>query len=96
MQKKNEKDGWRRFVRLCSQCKNPEELEEILDLFLTLEEKEDLSKRYLIVKALLDEKLTQREIASGLHVSISKITRGSNALKTTNPQTKGALKEKIK
>ena len=68
------------------------ELAEFYDLFLTLEEKKDLALRLLLVRALLDEELTQREIAQELGVSIAKITRGSNALKIT----KKKLKERIK
>lgn len=73
--------GWQEFLRLCSKAQTPKDLENILNLFLTLEEKELLASRYLIIQALLDEKLTQREIAEAYHVSISQITRGSNALK---------------
>ena len=87
--------GWRAFIRLCSGFKTEGELKELFDLFFTLEEKEAMAKRYSLVKALLDEKLTQREIAERMGVSISKITRGSNALKIISPTLKGALKRKM-
>ena len=90
MKKTCSEDGWRRFLTLCS-ASSPKELEELFDLFFTLEEKEAVGKRYLILKALLDRKLTQREIAKVAHVSISKITRGSNALKVISSKMKEAL-----
>jgi TrpR family trp operon transcriptional repressor len=87
-------DGWRAFIELCSRFKG-KELGELFDLFLTLEEKEDIGNRFRIVKALAEEKLTQREISEKLGVSISKITRGSNALKIISGQLREALKEQM-
>lgn len=92
--KKGSEDGWRAFIELCSGQKT-EELKELFDLFFTLEEKEALGKRYAIVKALMEEKLTQRDIADKFSVSISKITRGSNALKTITHRLREALKRKM-
>ncbi len=74
--------GWEDFLFLCSKCKNTKQLQELFDLFLTLEEKADINKRVLLVKHLMEEKLSQREISEKYQVSIAKITRGSNALKT--------------
>ncbi len=88
-------DGWRAFLELCSKFETKEELEELFHLFFTIEEKEALSKRHGLVKALLEEKMTQREIAEKLQVSISKITRGSNALKIISNQLREALKKKM-
>ncbi len=95
MTKESEEDGWWAFIELCSHLKKIEELKELFDLFFTLEEKEDVAKRFSILKALLDEKLTQREIAEKLSVSISKITRGSNALKIISDHLREALKKKM-
>jgi len=91
----SEEDGWPAFIELCSHFKRAEELEELFDLFFTLEEKEDLAKRFTILKALINEKMTQREIAEKLGVSISKITRGSNALKIISSHLREALKKKM-
>lgn len=74
-------EGWKMFLDLCLKTKKSSRLEELLSLFLTIEEKEHLSSRMQIIKALLDEKLSQREISDEMKVSISQITRGSNALK---------------
>lgn len=91
MKKTTQNKGWRYFLKLCLNAGNEKKLEELLDLLLTLEEKSDLNNRCLIIKTLLENKMTQREIAETFHVSISKITRGSNALKIISPQTRSEL-----
>ena len=78
MKQASDGDGWQGFLTLCSKARSPEEFRRSFALFFTLEEQETLGQRYLIVKALAEGKLTQREIAKQLHVSISQITRGSN------------------
>lgn len=95
MRTNSTEDDWQAFLELCSKFETREELEELFHLFFTLEEKEAVSKRHGLVKALLEEKLTQREIAERLQVSISKITRGSNALKIISKQLREALKKKM-
>lgn len=89
------KEGWKEFLKLCSGLKSAGELAQLFDLFFTLEEKENLAARALIVKALLEEKLTQREIADKYRVSIAQITRGSNALKVITPKLKKILKDRL-
>lgn len=86
-------EGWWRFLDLCAEFKTPSQLNAFFELFLTLQEKEDLARRYLIVKKLLEGKQGQREIAEDLKVSISKITRGSNALKLINKNLREHLKK---
>lgn len=88
---KLKEEGWQGFLELCSKIKTPEKMKEAFDLFLTLEEKETLAARYLIIKALVDGKLPQREIAAELKVSIAQITRGSNALKIISPELRQIL-----
>ena len=88
-----DQDGWWSFLSLCSKIKTPEEFKRFFDLFLTYEEKETLGRRFLIVKALEEGKLTQRQIAEKFKVSISQITRGSNALKIIDPSLKKMLKK---
>lgn len=88
-------DGWQAFIELCGKFQTQEELKELFDLFFTWEEKGALSKRHILIKALLDEELTQREISSKVGVSISKITRGSNALKIISKRFREALKKKM-
>lgn len=90
------KAGWSDFLELCSQIKAPEEFDKFFSLFLTIEERETLASRFLIIKALLDGHLTQREIAEKYKVSIAQITRGSNALKIVDPQFRKKLENKLK
>lgn len=90
-----EKKGWREFIALCAKIKSTDELKALFDLFFTIEEKETLASRYQIIKALLDEKLTQREIAETCKVSIAQITRGSNALKIISPELRTKLKSRL-
>ena len=90
MKTKNAEDGWQGVLALFAHL-SPAELDELFELFLTLEEKEDVAKRFLILKLLLERKLTQREIAEEAKVSISKITRGSNALKVISKHLREAL-----
>lgn len=90
------KEGWQDFIKLCAKINSSEELRELFDLFLTIEEKETLASRYLIIKALLDGNFTQREIAEKCKVSIAQITRGSNALKIISQEFRHLLKSRLK
>lgn len=87
--------GWKAFLTLCTTLNSTEEFDRIFDLFLTIEEKNLLASRALIVKELLEEKKSQREIAKTYHVSIAQITRGSNALKRMDSSTKKFLKTSL-
>ncbi|PIZ04180.1 MAG: trp operon repressor [Gammaproteobacteria bacterium CG_4_10_14_0_8_um_filter_38_16] len=87
------KNPWKSFLHLCLEAKNTDVLAKTLDCFLTVEEKESIADRYLIIQALLQHKLTQREMAEQLNVSIAKITRGSNALKMLDPKLKAFLEK---
>lgn len=89
------KNNWKTFVSLCLKSQDADELSRLLDCFLTIEEKETISDRYVIIKSLIQGKLTQREMAESLQVSIAKITRGSNALKTIDPKLKAFLQKNV-
>ena len=78
--------GWQQFLNLCLSAKDPQTLSDLFELFLTAEEKSSIETRCLIVKALLEEKITQRQMAKDFAVSIAKITRGSNELKRISPK----------
>lgn len=86
---------WNRFIELCLATKDKKTLTAMFDLFLTAEEKADMAMRFLIIKELLAEEKTQREIAKDSNVSIAKITRGSNELKRTDRKLLIYLKGKI-
>jgi TrpR family trp operon transcriptional repressor len=74
-------EGWQELSQILLNTKDEASLNQLLELLLTADEKSDLITRFLITKALLLKKQTQREIAKDLNVSIAKITRGSNELK---------------
>lgn len=96
MKDKIVENGWNDFLDLCSKIKKPEEFNRFFSLFLTFEERETIASRYLIIKALLDGQMTQRELAEKCKVSIAQITRGSNALKIIDPKFKSFLEKKLK
>jgi TrpR family transcriptional regulator, trp operon repressor len=88
-------DRWWRFLRLCLEVDTPEQLDAFFTFFLTSEERSDLASRYLLVKELVSGEKTQRKIAADLGVSISKITRGSNAMKILDNETREWLKVRM-
>ncbi|MBX7067329.1 MAG: trp operon repressor [Parachlamydiales bacterium] len=77
----SEVDGWRLFLELCRKAGSEKALNELFQLLLTPEEREDIKTRVLIVRELVKGQKPQRQIAKDLGVSIAKITRGSNSLK---------------
>jgi TrpR family trp operon transcriptional repressor len=87
--------GWHIFIQLCLASKNEKMLSSLLHLFLTQEEKESIATRCLIIKELLSQEKTQRDMADHLGVSIAKITRGSNELKRMPEKLIEFLKENI-
>lgn len=87
--------GWQYFLQLCLAAKDKESLSELLTLLLTPEEKTDIETRCLIIKALLEQQKPQRQISNDLHVSIAKITRGSNELKRISTQLKAYLQQHL-
>jgi len=96
MKDSNDEGGWWRFLELCLEIESTKQLDSFFDLFLTLEEKKDLTNRYLIVQELLKGELTQREIAAELQVSIANITRGSNGIKRIGDDLRNFLIERLK
>ena len=87
---------WKSFLNLCLKAKNTDELANLFDFFFTTEERESFADRYAIIKALLENKETQRELSDSLKVSIAKITRGSNALKRIDPILKSFLERETR
>lgn len=86
-------DNWLKFVAFCTKERDVRRLAQFLDLLLTHEERQSIAARLCIVKALLAEELTQREIAEQFKVSIAKITRGSNELKRLTAEQRQTLKK---
>lgn len=87
--------GWQKFIELSAEIRDEAKLAAFFDLLLTPQEKESIAMRYLIVRELLLEEQTQRDIAKNLNVSIAKITRGSNELKRFPQQFLQYLKSRF-
>jgi TrpR family trp operon transcriptional repressor len=88
-------NGWNSFINLCLTAKTPDALSKLLNLLLTAEETADIATRCLIVKELLLQNKTQRDMAKDLKVSIAKITRGSNELKRQDTKLLNYLKKHL-
>ncbi len=95
MAKPKTNNNWIKFLQLCTLMKTPTQFENLFELFLTYTEREELAARFAIVKELIKGKQTQREIAESVKVSIAKITRGSNQLKTIDEDFITFIKNKI-
>lgn len=95
MSNKLTEQGWSKFLRLCRGAHSEQELDEILQLLFTVEEQQHVATRILIIQELLKAAKTQREIAKDLNISIAKITRGSNNLKTIERRLKNYLTQQL-
>ncbi len=89
----NNEEGWQHFIKLCQKAAELGRLAELYQVMFTPEEREQLATRTLLTKALLKENMTQREISADLGISITKITRGSNALKIIDNDLKNFIKQ---
>jgi TrpR family transcriptional regulator, trp operon repressor len=90
-----EKRGWQALLGLCKRSDSDKQLEELLYFFLTPEERSALSTRVELVRELLKKQKSQREISKDLRVSIAKITRGSNQLKSISKALERYLKQQL-
>ncbi|MFA6037178.1 MAG: trp operon repressor [Legionellales bacterium] len=95
MESYSEQTGWDGFLKLCLKAKSVTALDKLMRLQLTQEEQQAVAMRYLIIKELLKGEKTQREMARDLHVSIAKITRGSNSVKLIDEELKMLLLQGI-
>lgn len=77
--------------RLLAQTDRPDLIEEFIESILTETEVKNVDSRWEIVKQL-DKGVSQRKIASELHMSLCKITRGSKELKKENSVLKKFVK----
>lgn len=85
-------DNLDEICRFLAQYKDPKEIRQFLNSLFTPAELKDLHSRWEIVK-LLTSGMTQRKIASQLHVSLCKITRGSKELKKPGSILKKAMQQ---
>lgn len=95
MTDKSIKKGWQQFLQWEHAAQKNKQVDAFFDLLLTPEEYDTISKRALLIKALLEGSISQRDIAETYDVSISKITRGSNALKRIPMSLRKLLEKEI-
>lgn len=76
---------WEQFVELLKQSVVEEKVEDFLSIFLTPDERSSLGLRVQIIHSLLNSEQSQREIQQKLNTSAATVTRGSNMLKTVEP-----------
>lgn len=95
MHQSQSEDAWKGFLRLCLRVQDEALLNDFFELVFTHEERDALATRFLIIRELVRAKMTQREMAEKLKVSIAKITRGSNAMKTIRADLDRFLRESL-
>lgn len=96
MKEKTEtEESWWRLLAIITKVEKTDTLDELFELLFTHSEREELSRRLVIIEELLRDEKAQREIAKERGVSISKITRGSNALKIISPGLRDFLLKAI-
>lgn len=76
---------WQQFVDLLKQAVAEDKTDALLSMLLTTDERTSLGLRVQIVRTLLENQISQREIQQQLNTSAATITRGSNMLKTVEP-----------
>ncbi|QIW16040.1 Trp operon repressor [Pasteurellaceae bacterium RH1A] len=86
---------WQDFLELVRQAVAEDKLEELLSIMLTPDERSSLGLRVQIVGLLLGNQHSQREIQQRLNTSAATITRGSNQLKTIDPQILAWVNQKF-
>ncbi|OBW96235.1 Trp operon repressor [Gallibacterium salpingitidis] len=78
-------EQWQQVLNFLRQGFAAGKEQDILMMLLTPDERDSLGLRLQIVKQLLDKKLSQREIQQNLNTSVATITRGSNLIKSIDP-----------
>ena len=87
--------GWTLFLKLCRDVDSPQTLKNFFDFIFTPEERLSLAGRIELVQELMKGEKSQRDISKKLNISIAKITRGSNALKTIHPSLLKWLQDEL-
>jgi trp operon repressor len=79
-------EQWNAFLNMLKTAFEQGKEQDVLTLLLTADERDAVGLRLQIIAQLLDKNLPQREIQQNLNTSAATITRGSNMLKTMNPE----------
>ncbi len=88
-------DQWNAFLTMLQTAFNQGKAQELLTLLLTPDERDAVGLRLQIVSQLLDKNLSQREIQQNLNTSAATITRGSNMIKTMDPDFMEWMKQHL-
>lgn len=86
---------WQQFLALLKQAVAEDKIEALLAMLLTADERSSLGLRVQITRALLENQRPQREIQQQLNTSAATITRGSNMLKTVDPDILAWVSHKL-
>ena len=86
---------WQQFLTLLTTAVNEQKTDQLLSMLLTPDERSALGLRVQIMRALLENQIPHREIQQQLNTSAATITRGSNMLKTVDPQTLEWISSKL-
>ena len=78
-------EQWNAFLTTLQTAFEQGKAQDFLTLLLPPDERDAVGLRLQIVAQLLDKNLSQREIQQNLNTSAATITRGSNMLKTKDP-----------
>lgn len=84
----------KRLVEAFCRIDEPSVMKKFFSEIFTPAEIDDFVLRWRLMRMLLDG-VPQRKIASGLGISLCKVTRGSKVLRTGNSVTERILKDKI-
>ena len=79
-------EQWNAFLNMLKTPFEQGKEQDVLTLLLTADERDAVGLRLQIIAQLLDKNLPQREIQQNLNTSAATITRGSNMLKTMDPE----------
>lgn len=85
-------EGLNELYTIIAGMSNPEDIADFFGCLFTGSEREDLAKRWLLVREI-DKGTTQREIARMFKMSLCKITRGAKELKKPDSAFKKVLDE---
>ena len=78
-------EQWNAFLTTLQTAFEQVKAQDFLTLLLPPDDRDAVGLRLQIVAQLLDKNLSQREIQQNLNTSAATITRGSNMLKTMDP-----------
>lgn len=85
--------GLNHVLELLNTQNKPQDLKNLLSVYLSEDELEMVTMRYFLIGELLVKKRSQREIAKLLETSIATVTRGSNFLKAVPQDVKDSIQK---